>query len=62
MNTNEAIRDLVVKWFDVTNTQLNTIDVTGTTVTGANIPKDASLQQIIAAVTDPTTGYLRISR
>ena len=61
-NTKEMVRDSVAKWLDLTNKKINTIDVTAIPVTGANIKKDASYEQIIAAVTDKTTGYLRISR
>jgi hypothetical protein len=61
-NTKEMVRDSVAKWLDLTNKKINTIDVTAISVTGANIKKDASYEQIIAAVTDKATGYLRISR
>ena len=61
-NTKEMVESSVVKWIDITNKKINTIDVTAIPVTNANIPKNASYEQIIAAVTDKTTGYLRISR
>jgi hypothetical protein len=62
VNANESVVESFRKWFDVTNTQLNVIDVTGLTGTNQKITKDASYEQIIAVVTDPATGYLRISR
>jgi hypothetical protein len=61
-NTKEAIQYLISKWFDTANQQLTTIDVTGQPVLNPLYSKDASYEQIIAAVTDKSTGALRISQ
>ena len=61
-NTKESIQYLIAKWFDTVNQQLTTLDVTGQPVSNPVYTKDASYEQIIAAVTDPATGALRISQ